>query len=229
MAGAGHYGEGDGNGEKSAFRWIDAARYTVAAVVLVLIVAVIVNAIKLVLRPEPLSLSIVGGTVFVRRLQPPPPPASLEFDLNLRAKNPSGRAHMYFRDIVGYLFDSNMSAAAADPGPGSFIYSPLSDMAVLPLGTMDNFAQVNGTRALMTESYFDELYNGNSSASIRGVTVRLDGVVVTEVAVKDTTRNTTYYCGPVLVVRGDPSDAAFQDTPDAPCTDQEQGGQQLGS
>ncbi|CAL5036406.1 unnamed protein product [Urochloa decumbens] len=134
MAGAGHYGEGDAGGEKSAFRWIDAARYTVAAVVLVLIVAVIVNAIKL----------------------------------------------------------------------------------------------VNGTRALMTESYFDELYNGNSSASIRGVTARLDGVLVTEVAVKDTTRNTTYYCGPVLVVHGDPGDAAFQDTPDAPCTDQEQRGQ-LGS
>ncbi|CAN6215342.1 unnamed protein product [Urochloa humidicola] len=225
MAGEDHYGEGEGEagGEKFAFRWIDAARYTVAAVVLVLIVAVIVNAIKLVLRPESPSLSIVGGTVFVSRLQPP---ASLLFHFNLRAHNPSGRAHMYFLNINAYLFDSNTPAATPDPGPGSFIYAPLFDMAVLPLGTIDNFAQLNGTRDAMTESFFDELYNsGNSSASIRGVTVRLDGVLVTEVAVKNATRTTTYYCSPVLVVRANPGDQAFQDMPDAPCTDQEQRGQ----
>ncbi|CAL5050537.1 unnamed protein product [Urochloa decumbens] len=219
--------DGDGNGEKSAFRWIDAARYTVAAVVLVLIVAVIVNAIKLVLRPEPLSLSVDGGTVFVRRLHQSPP--LLQFHFNLRAQNPSGRAHMYFLNITAYLFDSNASAAAPDPGPGSFIYFPLDDMRLLPLRGIDNLAELTAGRDIMTESYFDELYNGNSSASIRGVTVRLDGVVITEVAVKNDTRNSTYYCRPVLVVRGDPGDAAFQDTPDAPCTDQEQAGQLVGS
>ncbi|CAL5050530.1 unnamed protein product [Urochloa decumbens] len=228
MAGADHYGEGDAGGEKSAFRWIDLARYAVAAVVLVLIVAVIVNAIKLVLRPESLSLSIIGGTVFVRRFQPPPPPATLLFDFNLRAHNPSGRAHMYFLGITAYLFDINTSAAAADPGPDSFIYFPLVDMPLLPLKFMDNFAEANATRDVMTASFFDELYGGSSSASVRGVTVRLDGVLVTEVAVKNKTRTATYFCGPVLVVRGDPGDAAFQDTPDAPCTDQEQRGQ-LGS
>ncbi|CAN6172237.1 unnamed protein product [Urochloa humidicola] len=228
MAGADHYhgeGEGDAGSEKSPFRGIDAVRYTVAAVVLVLIVAVIVNAIKLVLRPESPSLSVVGGTVFVTRLQPPP---SLQLNLNLRAHNPSGRAHMYFFNITAYLFDSNTSASAPDPGPGSFIYSPLpgADMALQPLRTTDNLAQLSATRDEMTEPFFDELYNnGNSLASITGVTVRLDGVLVTEVAVNNATRTTTYYCSPVLVVRANQGDEAFKDMPDTPCTDQEQRGQ----
>jgi hypothetical protein len=61
---------------------IDAARYAVASVVAVLIISVIVNAIEIVLRPESLSLSVIGGAMFARpapQTQPPPPEPTLLF------------------------------------------------------------------------------------------------------------------------------------------------------
>nr|CAB3469278.1 unnamed protein product [Digitaria exilis] len=55
-------GGGSGDGEKSmSFRCLDVARYVVAAAVTVLIMAVIVNAVKVVLRPESLQLSSSGA------------------------------------------------------------------------------------------------------------------------------------------------------------------------
>ena len=67
-----------GGGEKSSFRrWLNATRYAVAAAVTVLIMAVIVNAIKVVLRPDSLQLSVRGAVQAAagggprRRAQPP--------------------------------------------------------------------------------------------------------------------------------------------------------------
>src|SRR5438045_3001183 len=102
--------DGDGDGEKPPFRWLDAAMYVVASVVTVLIVAVIVNAIKVVLRPESLLLSVDRGTVFVKMASP-----DLQFYLNLQEDNPSGRVRMYFVNVTAYLFDKDTPASSSNP------------------------------------------------------------------------------------------------------------------
>ncbi|KAL6606521.1 hypothetical protein ACP70R_042174 [Stipagrostis hirtigluma subsp. patula] len=204
--------DGEGNREKSPFRWLDAARYVVAAVVTVLIVAVIVNAIKVVLRPDSLSFSVLRGSVFARRIQQPP---TLLFDLNIRANNPSGRARMYYVNLTAYLFDRSTPAWSPDPRRDSFLYFRLQDKAVQQQGRVDTMKQVNGTRGVsMEESYFDMLYN----ATLGDVTMRLEGSIITEIrsGFNTTPHWITYYCRP-LVVGGDPDDEAFQDMPDVPC------------
>ena len=94
--------DGDDDGKTSAFRCLDAARYTVAAVVTVLIIAVVVTSLKVVLRPESLRLSVVDGVVYSTPL---PASEAVTLQLNLRAENPSGRARMYFLNVTAYLFD----------------------------------------------------------------------------------------------------------------------------
>ena len=94
--------DGDDDGKTSAFRCLDAARYTVAAVVTVLIVAVVVTSLKVVLRPQSLRLSVVDGAVYST---PHPASEAVTLQLNLRAENPSGRARMYFLNVTAYLFD----------------------------------------------------------------------------------------------------------------------------
>jgi len=98
--------------EKSKFRWLDAARYAVAAAVTVLIMVVIVNAVKVVLRPDSLQLSVDKGSIFTAQYPP-----QLIMELKLRAQNPSGRVRMYYVGVTGYLFDNTTSASASlDPG-----------------------------------------------------------------------------------------------------------------
>ena len=94
--------DGEGGGEKSKFRWLDAARYAVAAAVTVLIMVVIVNAVKVVLRPDSLQLSVDKGSIFTAQYPP-----QLIMELKLRAQNPSGRVRMYYVGVTGYLFDNS--------------------------------------------------------------------------------------------------------------------------
>jgi len=219
--------EADGESEvqkRSRFRWIDAARYAVASVVAVLIISVIVNAIEIVLRPESLSLSVIGGAMFARpapQTQPPPPEPTLLFYLDLRARNPSGRARMYYLNITVYLFDNSTSPLSPRPEPDSIIYFFLIDTALDQLGKVDMLKEVREKRRLtMAEFWFDMLY-GRTGAAIADVTMRVDGVLVTELRSGfNVTRRATYLCEPLVVVAGDRGDDAYQNLQDVRCMEQ---------
>ncbi|CAD6341442.1 unnamed protein product [Miscanthus lutarioriparius] len=119
--------DGDDDGKTSAFRCQDAARYTVAAVVTVLIVAVVVTSLKVVLRPESLRLSVVDGVVYSTPL---PASEAVTLQLNLRAENPSGRARMYFLNVTAYLFDGATPASTPTPDEDCIIFFNPTDEAV---------------------------------------------------------------------------------------------------
>ena len=203
--------DGEGGGEKSKFRWLDAARYAVAAAVTVLIMAVIVNAVKVVLRPDSLQLSVDKGSIFTAQYPP-----QLTMELKLRAQNPSGRVRMYYVGVTGYLFDNTTSASASlDPGYDSVVIFKPKDMAVVQQEALDCSLGMKVVREKqMDPSHFDVLYNGSSFSDM---TLRLDGDLITEVTSElNMTRRTTYYCEELLV-GGNGDDEAFKYRQDAIC------------
>ena len=203
--------DGEGGGEKSKFRWLDAARYAVAAAVTVLIMAVIVNAVKVVLRPDSLQLSVDKGSIFTAQYPP-----QLTMELKLRAQNPSGRVRMYYVGVTGYLFDNTTSASASlDPGYDSVVIFKPKDMAVVQQEALDCSLGMKVVREKqMDPSHFDVLYNGSSFSDM---TLRLDGDLITEVTSElNMTRRTTYYCEELLV-GGNGDNEAFKYRQDAIC------------
>ncbi|CAN6179663.1 unnamed protein product [Urochloa humidicola] len=202
-----------GDGEKSGFRWVDAARYAVAAVVTLLIVVVIVKAIKVVLRPEPLQLWVAGGSVSAVAI-PPPPREMVKLGLSIWAQNPSDRVRMYFLNITGYLFDKNTSAAAStDLESDSMFYFPAKDIVAVQLEVLESVLQMNANNRTLES--FDILYNGGGFSD---VTLRLDGNLITEVTSElNKTRQATYYCEQLLI-GGDANDKTVkQDKQKAIC------------
>jgi hypothetical protein len=208
--------DGEGGSEKSKFRWLDAARYAVAAAVTVLIMAVIVNAVKVVLRTDSLQLSVDKGCISTTTQSPAPQmEQALVMELKLRAQNPSGRVRMYYVGVIGYLFENMTSASASlKPDYDCIAYLPLKDMAVVQQEALDNSLRLTVRRKQMDPSYFDKLYNGSR---ISDMTLRLDGDLITEVTSElNMTRRTTYYCEELLV-GGNGDDEAFKYRQDAIC------------
>jgi hypothetical protein len=215
-------GGGEVDKNPAAFRWIDAARYTVALVVTVLIVSVIVNAIKFVTRNDPLHFSVVGG--FVSSTVKLPPDGTMYLDLNVRAQNPSGRARMYYVNITAYLFNGNTStmtsntsaSTTSNPVYDSMVYGRIPDIVVSQQKSVDSLMRVRATKRSMPE-YFDSLYNGGGMSD---VTLRLDGNLTTEVVSYGPNANRTlptiYYCDNLLL-GGDKDDEAFKGLPDVNC------------
>ncbi|CAN6179664.1 unnamed protein product [Urochloa humidicola] len=210
------------SGDKSTtFRCLDAVRYTVATVVTLLIVTVIVVSIKVVLRPESLQLSVVGGAVSSTPLPGGANAAEVILDVKLRAENPSGRAHMYFFSITAYLFDNKTQASTPTPDKDCFIMlqpSPDGDFAVAQQMGMISAWYVEGKNDsnVMDLSYFDMLYR--ERRTISDVTMRVDGSLVTEVSsMINRTHLATYYCWPLVVVGNPADDEAAKDRKDVPC------------
>ncbi|TVU13494.1 hypothetical protein EJB05_40553, partial [Eragrostis curvula] len=199
-------GCGSGSRGQSTFPWPDAVRYVVATVVTVLIVAVIANAIKVVLRPDSLRLWIVEGSVSSTRV---PGKKAVTLGANLRAWNPSGRARMYFLDITAYIFDNKTLQATATPEEDCIILFHPTDIAVAQQSVVETITQVNGTNdeSTMDPDYFDMLYE--ERGVIRDAAMRVVGTLVTEVrsGINRTRPGTTYYCWP-LVLGGSPGDKA---------------------
>ncbi|CAD6343037.1 unnamed protein product [Miscanthus lutarioriparius] len=150
--------DGDNDGKTSAFQCLTAARYTVAAVVTVLIVAVVVTSLKVVLRPESLRLSVVDGAVYST---PHPASEAVTMQLNLRADNPSGRARMYFLNVTAYLFDSATPATTPKPDEDCIIFFNPTDRAVRQEMAVDLMTSVEATNdpGVMNQTYFELLYN----------------------------------------------------------------------
>ncbi|WVZ82826.1 hypothetical protein U9M48_030042 [Paspalum notatum var. saurae] len=214
--------EDGGDSEKSRFRCLDAARYVVAAAVTVLILAVIVTAIKVVLRLDSLQISVHNRSInTIPIMSPPEPEAALVLELQLRGENPSGRVRMYYLNITAYLFDNTTSASAStDPESDSVLFFKLpKDIAVLQQEAVDSSLNTNPPvkKNMMDPLYFDMLYNGSRFSDM---TLRLDGNLVTEVTSEfNRTRPTTYYCEQLLV-GGNPNDDASKSSEDVVCKQQ---------
>ncbi|KAL6861606.1 hypothetical protein ACP4OV_017306 [Aristida adscensionis] len=167
--------DGDGDaGEKSAFRWLAAARYAAAAVMLVLVVVVIAKAIMVIHRPSTLAVSLVGGSVFARRVDQQDGRDTLELTFSLRGSNPSGSSVVYYTGVDLSFFD---------------VRSPEEQ----------ELAAAYLERGTMRPAYFDALYAGTL---ITDVTVQINGSLVATGAASGrntTARRTTLYCWPVVI------------------------------
>jgi hypothetical protein len=211
--------DGDDDGKTSAFRCLDAARYTLAAVVTVLIVAVVVTSLKVVLRPESLRLSVVDGAVYST---PQPASEAVTLQLNLRAENPSGRARMYFLNVTAYLFDGATPASTPKPDEDCIIFFNPTDEAVRQEMAVDLMTSVEATNdpGVMNQTYFELLYAKGGGGVIGDMTLRVDGTLVTEVSsgFNMTRLQVTYYCRPLLV-GGSKGGEATTGRKDVLCTD----------
>lgn len=210
--------------EKSTFRCLDAARWVVAAAVMVVIVAVTAYAIKTVLRPGDLSIWVDGGSVAVERTDKSnlkkPFNASiggdnLTFTYTIRAVNPSGRIRIYFTGIKARLRGRNSSASTNTP-PDTFLLTNVPDMGVAPQSTMD--AKLQGPDYMTLEAqkyYFEKLANGSS---IEQAWLKLNGTRTVEIYSGHnlTAEQAIYYCLP-LTVGGDQD--VLSSTADALCTE----------
>ncbi|KAJ1257708.1 hypothetical protein BS78_10G017000 [Paspalum vaginatum] len=213
-------GEGEGEGERGcAFRWTDAARYVVASVVTVLIVVVIVDAV-MVFHHKSLYLSVPGGSVFINEVQQLR--EDIDFVMTIRAQKPSGIARMYYINVTGYLFDSNISASASlQPGRDSIVYFPLHDMILEQQVTEDIFKTVTASKGRSIDTpYFDQLKEGR--LIIEDATLRLDGTLITQAASSsdvNTTDNgtSTFYCRPLVVGRQLQNNGVFKVDKDVFC------------
>jgi hypothetical protein len=167
--------DADGNGEKSTttFRWINVARYALTSVVTVLIAAVVVIAIKMVVRPDSLKVRVVGGFISV---ETPPglPPNHLLLQFKVKADNPSGRAVMYYYNISGYLFDKNISASTSNPQGDCFVSIQIKNKTLQQQQAVYSYTWSTVGPEIMTPSYFYMLYH-NRSARIDDVTMRIQG------------------------------------------------------
>lgn len=220
---------GDGE-EPGSFRWRDLARYAVAAVVTLVIIAVVVKAIKVVFRPDSLRLSILGGSVYTTPLLSSPSPSpspqassraaepSLSFSFNLRAENPSGRVRMYYLDIIAYLFNSSTPATTPTPMAECLVPFNIKDTLVKQTLYVDIIKQVTVQRdpeAIMLFA-FDALYK--TGGTIKDVTMRVDGTLVTEIrsGFNTTPQLVSYYCRQLVV--GPYDDDATTKTQEITCT-----------
>jgi hypothetical protein len=187
-------GDGDGDGKT---RCLDVVRYTVAAVVTVLIITVIVVAIKVVLRPQSLNLSVVGGAVS----STPQPLANIVYlNVKLRAENPSDRARIYFLDITTYLFNDKMVAASSSaPEEDCFISLNPSDIVVAQqMGALSS-SSAQRNEDVLDHFHFDMLYTKRQV--IGDAAMRVDGRLVTKVrsGMNRTSPLVTYLCWPLVV------------------------------
>ncbi|KAL6606304.1 hypothetical protein ACP70R_041957 [Stipagrostis hirtigluma subsp. patula] len=193
----------DGGDEKSSFRWLAVARFAAASVVTVLILLVIAKAIKVVQRPDSLSLSVAGGCIFTERTTNRPEYAGkILFDFGFRVGNPRSRGQMYYVNITAYLFDKTKPAWSADPAGDSFVFFDMWDTAVRQKVGMESLFQIRviGGRE-MTPAIFDMLYNKTDVPLLTDVTMRLEGTLIIGLAsgTNMTHRLTTYYCWPLVV------------------------------
>uniref|UniRef100_A0A0E0DVX1 Late embryogenesis abundant protein LEA-2 subgroup domain-containing protein n=1 Tax=Oryza meridionalis TaxID=40149 RepID=A0A0E0DVX1_9ORYZ len=85
-----------GDGKRTKFPWLGVARYAVTAVLAATVAATVVQAIRMVLRPVELDLSVANGAVSVERPESPSAASLVKYKVTLRAYNPSGRAVVHF-------------------------------------------------------------------------------------------------------------------------------------
>lgn len=187
------------NGMKSPFRCLlAAARYAAASVMTVLILIVMVKAVKVLLQPVSLSLSVAQGCMFVRRFDKP---ELLEFQFSVKVVIPRSGARTYFRNITAYMFDKDTPALTSTPGPDSVIFFHLDDVMVPPQQQVVSEVMQSSRlgRDYVALSFFDLLYNRPHNDIVSDMTMRLDSNVSQVTSTSTYNRATTYICWPLVV------------------------------
>lgn len=178
--------------EEETFRWLDLVRYSAAAVVASLAVAVLVGAILEVLRPDDLDIKVVHGSVLAE-----PNPKSVRFTFHLDAANPSGRAAIGFAGVLITISADGNDVPVHTPRNFSI---PIKDIESLAPQTRMEVLSTRISEDPMEDlgGYFvSKLGNGKSVA----VTMLVQGTLITSVGtlngggVVNTTKDkVTYTC-----------------------------------
>ncbi|XP_044958597.1 uncharacterized protein LOC123409791 [Hordeum vulgare subsp. vulgare] len=186
------------------FRWLYAARCTLACVVTVVAVVVIVRAVVVMLRPEKLQLKLAGGRVAVDYIPSLPPPGNVVvLTFVLRANNPGGRATIVYANVTVRLTDASALAA-------KITEFDLPD----PIEVAQRTMREASTKVVLEPPedlpmrYVHALYEGRG---VPGAEMELTGILSSHVGVAMATTSvvvTTYYCWPVTIAVGAPDSAA---------------------
>ncbi|CAD6337958.1 unnamed protein product [Miscanthus lutarioriparius] len=169
--------------------------------VTVLILIVVVKATKVVLFPKSLYVSVLHGSIWFSSNSSDPP--TLLFDINLRIDNPRKRVNMYYVDVVAFLFDNDTPASSTHPSSDSFVYFSQRDKLMGPQQSAIFSLLLIAQPITIEPRFFNLLYN-NESASMSGVTMRMDATLLTEDMTSggyyNTSRPVTYYCWPLVIL-----------------------------
>ncbi|PAN37587.1 hypothetical protein PAHAL_7G104000 [Panicum hallii] len=211
--------DGGGGDKPSRLQCLNVTRYVVAAVMTVLVVGVTFSTVNLLIvnrrfHRDPLYLSVVRGTVYVRRAPATHSPAALAFYIGVRVS--SARAINYFHvNGTAYLFEGNAPRSYA-----AIVVSSDSDRG-RPAKAVQQEAQyyflmeVKATRGTMNASYFDALYGGGGGDGSLNIltSLRLEGKFVTELRSGGNTTYpwSTYNCWPLIVTEDSNEAARYND------------------
>ncbi|RLM65212.1 hypothetical protein C2845_PM16G04440 [Panicum miliaceum] len=221
--------DGGGGDKPSRLQCLNVTRYVVAAVMTVLVVGVTFSTVNLLIvyrrfHRDPLYLSVVRGTVYVRRAPATHSPPALAFYIGVRVS--SARAINYFHaNGTAYLFDGNAPPPRSSKDlerAAAIVVSSDSDQG-RPAKAVQQEAQyyflmeVKATRGTMKASYFDALYGGGGGGGGSSLNIltslRLEGTFVTELRSGGNTIYpwSTYDCWPLIVTEDSNEAARYND------------------
>ncbi|XP_044444415.1 uncharacterized protein [Triticum aestivum] len=191
------------------FRWLYAARCTVACVVTLVAVAVIVRAVVVMLHHEKLQLKLAGGHVSVDYIPSLPPPGNVVvFRVVLRANNPGGRATLVYTNFTVRLMDASAAAASPTARITEFDLPQPIDVPQRMAHEATAVAQLEPPEDLPIR-YVRAFYEGRG---VSGAEMELSGVLSTRTVMATTSVLPTYYCWPVTIAVS-PGDSSA----DVPC------------
>jgi hypothetical protein len=202
---------GEDDGKHSRILCLDAARYTVAAVVSALTVAVIVGAIFVSLRPEKLDFRVANGYVSVDKIISMSPPVNVTFHLMVKGHNPSGRVGIRLRNTtVHFLYNNSAS-------------SEITWFDGFPLNTFNVAPQIERHSYLMSISLqapsevpMDFVRKMVKGVEIKNATVLLKGLLETQISGLNHTHSARYtnnFCSPVIIGTSTSPKDEMDDTP----------------
>ncbi|KAL5228778.1 hypothetical protein ABZP36_017043 [Zizania latifolia] len=196
-----------GDGKRTKFPWLGVARYAVAVLLAVAVVATIGMAIAAVLRPAKLELSVVNGVVSMDRPQSRTPPQLVNYKVTLRAFNPSGRAMIHFRsdNVVKLYFTAPHVIEFLSFSVPTFKLPQKTKLHMIKAGSFE----ANN----LPEEIADRLYNGESEQVLVQAKASLS-FTVGRVGRKGSDENFTFSCWPVSVA----SSSEVFDGADASCS-----------
>ncbi|KAL6603894.1 hypothetical protein ACP70R_044255 [Stipagrostis hirtigluma subsp. patula] len=183
--------------EKSKFRkFLDAVRQVLAGIGALSIIGVIAYSLSVALRPEKLTLWVQDGVVSAVSDNSSAAP-TLRFGFTLQAANPSGRARIYYVNIMATIGGKNTSTSPPMP----FVKFHLDqDLAVVQQESASVFARATVGEEEMRLSYFGMLYNGSI---IDDAWMSLNGTLITGVnSIVNRTRQAVVYNCSSLTVGG---------------------------
>uniref|UniRef100_A0A0D9WL62 Late embryogenesis abundant protein LEA-2 subgroup domain-containing protein n=1 Tax=Leersia perrieri TaxID=77586 RepID=A0A0D9WL62_9ORYZ len=187
---------GGGDGKLTKFPWLGVARYAATAVLAAMVAATAVAAVKMVLRPVELDLSVANGAVSVERPSSPAAAALVKYKVTLRAYNPSGRAvvHVGGDNQVRLLYGATAQTELAAFTLAPFVV-PRQESHYVPKSGFLNASALPASLAA-------RLYDGETDQTDQVVVQAVASLWFTVVGARAGGRrghNFTFHCWPVSI------------------------------